>query len=315
MKTLQRTTLFLACGLAALSSFDARASCGSAFCPVNTQWEVQAPWQGPGWRTDLRLEYLDQDQPRNGRDAVDVGEIPAHHDEVETVNRNVVLDASYTINERWGVAFSLPRVDREHQHIHHHHGEDMLERWNIRGIGDARAVAHYRFANSPVTLLFGLKLPTGSTDEANDEDEVAERSLQPGTGTTDAILGVAWRASRPQSSLSWFAHAQAQRALASHDAFRPGTQFVLDGGLRYAVSQKIGLLLQGNFVNKGRDRGDEAEPEDSGGTFLYLTPGVSAQFTPRVQGYVFAQLPVYQRVNGVQLTADAGFTAGLSVRF
>ena len=38
-------------------------------------------------------------------------------------------------------------------------------------------------------LQFGIKLPTGKFDVANDEGEVAERSLQPGSGTTDAILG------------------------------------------------------------------------------------------------------------------------------
>jgi len=81
------------------------------------------------------------------------------------------------------------------------------------------------------------------------------------------------------------------------------------------ATAKIDLLLQANFVAKRRDRGDEAEPEDSGGEFLYLTPGVSAALSRRVQAYLFVQQPLHQRVNGVQLTADRGFTGGFSVRF
>ena len=37
--------------------------------------------------------------------------------------------------------------------------------------------------------------------------------------------------------------------------------------------------------------------------------------TPRLQAYGFVQLPLYQYVNGVQLTADWALAAGLSVRF
>ena len=42
-------------------------------------------------------------------------------------------------------------------------------------------------ANAGIT--FGLKLPTGKFDVANDRGDKAERSLQPGTGTTDLIVG------------------------------------------------------------------------------------------------------------------------------
>jgi hypothetical protein len=34
-----------------------------------------------------------------------------------------------------------------------------------------------------------------------------------------------------------------------------------------------------------------------------------------VQLYAFAQLPLYQYVNGVQLTANRAFVAGISTRF
>src|SRR5690349_16132531 len=56
----------------------AQAGCGSTFCALNTQWETQGAWNEPGTRLDLRLEYIDQDQPRHGSDKVSLGEIPGH---------------------------------------------------------------------------------------------------------------------------------------------------------------------------------------------------------------------------------------------
>ena len=66
---------------------------------------------------------------------------------------------------------------------------------------------------------------------------------------------------------------------------------------------------------KGRDSGAEAEPDDSGGQYFFISPGVSVSVTSNVQIFALAQLPIYQYVNGVQLTASWGATAGVGVRF
>lgn len=95
-----------------------RASCGAAFCTLNAQWETQGVWTEPGMRVDLRFEYIDQDQPRAGRDEVAVGEIPRHHDEVRTINRNWIGTFDYGTTGRWGYSVQVPFIDRSHEHIH-----------------------------------------------------------------------------------------------------------------------------------------------------------------------------------------------------
>src|SRR3546814_1083114 len=52
-------------------------------------------------------------------------------------------------------------------------------------------------------LNFGLKLPTGSFRVKNDEGAVAERSLQPGTGTVDGLLGAYYQQALPDDRSSW----------------------------------------------------------------------------------------------------------------
>jgi len=73
------------------------------------------------------------------------------------------------------------------------------------------------------------------------------------------------------------------------------------------------LLLNGQI--KDRDRGPEAEPEDSGGSFVWLSPGLSYAATRRARAYGFVQLPIYQRVNGVQLTASWAASFGITTSF
>src|SRR3954471_7083767 len=124
----------------------AHASCGAAFCSINTSWDVQGAWQEEGARFDLRYEYIKQDQPMSGSRKIGVGEIPRHHDEVETVNRNWLPSVDYTINRDWAVNALLPIVHREHLHIHNHGGGQLPETWNFSGAGDARIVARHRLA-------------------------------------------------------------------------------------------------------------------------------------------------------------------------
>ena len=316
----------LAAAVASLVAASAAvASCGSAFCMVNTNWGVQGVWNEPGFRGDLRFEYIDQDQPRTGTRDVAVGEIPHHHDEVRTINRNVFATLDYGISEALGVSVIFPWVDRAHEHIHNHRGEPELESWNFSGLGDMRVVGRYQFppttTDPQVTrvgfagLTGGLKLPTGRTTVANGEGEVAERTLQPGTGTTDAVLGAYYRQALPMAGSSWFVQLGAQVALNSRDEYKPGDQVGVDAGYRYDVNDRFAAMLQLNYRYKARDKGAQAEPEDSGGQAVTASPGVSFALTPRVQAYAFVQLPLWQHVNGVQLTADWSVAAGVSAQF
>ena len=66
---------------------------------------------------------------------------------------------------------------------------------------------------------------------------------------------------------------------------------------------------------RARDRGAEGEPDDTGGTGVFLSPGLSYSPTKAFNLYGFFQFPVYQYVNGVQLTARKAFTIGANLRF
>lgn len=301
---------------ACLLAGDAAASCGAAFCSVNTDWRIQGVWTDPGWQADLRFEYVNQDQPMAGSEPVAVGQIRRHHDEVDTVNRNWVLGLNYNFESGWGVAAQLPYVSRDHEHIHNHHGAKLDEQWDFDQIGDLRLLGRVPLGQGTgLALLAGAKLPTGRTDVANGEGEVAERSLQPGTGSTDAILGVNYFSAPGPSPDGWFVQALADIPVASRDGYRPGNRYLVDLGWRHAFDAHFSAMIQGNLVVRARDEGAYAEPRDSGGQTFFISPGLSYDFNHNTQIYGFAQLPVYQHVNGVQLTAGMSVALGISQRF
>ncbi|HUP31283.1 MAG TPA: hypothetical protein VM122_13980 [Usitatibacter sp.] len=315
------TGYFLAVALCA-AAVGARASCGAAFCLVNTDWTSQGSFLDPGMRFDLRYEYIDLDQPRAGRSRVGVGQVPRHHDEVETRNNNYVASVDWNLAPQWGLTLAVPYVDRDHLHVHNHHGETIPESWSFRGLGDLRLQSRYVLTSvaadgaslSTAGLTFGVKVPTGKHDVTNSEGELAERTLQPGTGTTDLLLGAYWHGAA-LDGWSWFTRAQAVIPTTTRDGFQPGRQLQVDGGARYALGVAAGLMLQVNAHVRGRDSGANAEPEDSGQRAVFVSPGISWTLGRDAQLYAFVQVPVYQAVNGVQLTADWSALAGVSFRF
>lgn len=294
-----------------------QASCGSTFCSVNTNWGTQGVWTEPGLRLDLRYEYIDQDQPRSGTSDVSVGAISRDHDEVRTVNRNWLATLDYTMSRSWGMSVSIPVVDRYHEHIHNDLGTAVPETWDFTELGDVRVLGRYQKAvehDGTAGVQFGLKLPTGRYNLTNDDGDLAERTLQPGTGTTDIMVGAYYHRDMPADLSSWFVQGIYQAAVAERDDFKPGYRLSADVGMRYDLGRKLGVVLQLNTFVKGRDSGTSAEPEDSGKTVVSLSPGLAYALSREMQVYGFVQMPLYERVNGVQLTADRALAIGVSTR-
>jgi hypothetical protein len=297
----------------------ALASCGSAFCTVNTDWNAQLPLTETGTRVDLRFEYIDQRQPRRGSHAVAVGAIPHHHDEVRTLNKNTVLTIDHNFAANWGLTAILPLVSRDHEHIHNHQGGKLPERWEFTQPGDVRLLGRYQLQGNHPSNVYGImagaKLPTGDFRVRNGEGALAERTLQPGTGTTDLLLGAFWNDTLPIPDSSWFTQVFGQVPLYNKQGFRPGYQVQADLGYTYQPLDELALILQLNAVRKGRDTGLEAEFADSGSWTVSLSPGLTFALDSSTILYSFVQVPVYRYVNGLQLTAGWAALAGISHRF
>ncbi len=318
-----------AVGLGILSASGAYASCGSSSCAVNTNWDEHSVSQ-PGFSLDLRQSYTRADQLRSGSnkitaDTTFAGEV----ENLRTITRITTLTANYALDQNFGITVQLPYVSRNHMHNLGPYTGNVsagVESFDAKALGDIKVIGRYSAVlneedRSSVGIKFGLKLSNGRKDFTLDTGAIPnEVALQPGNGSTDLIVGAFWNQAVPGNALSWFAQATLQSSIKHDTAFRPGNQINVDGGLRYNVSSGLNGLLQVNTHWNAVDLGSNAAltaagDASSGGKGIALTPGLSFAFTPRSNLYALLQLPIYQSVNGEQLTASKSLTAGINHRF
>jgi hypothetical protein len=318
-----------------------RASCGSSSCPLDLN-VLNQPLKDH-FTLDLSLQYIDQDQPRIGTHEAHVGEIEGeHHDEVRTINRIATAVLGYAPADRVHLSLAVPFVSRTHDHLagsHAHAGGLMPlhnvipEAWDIHGIGDVVLQARVAIAEpdsvrrSRLWLIGGIKLPTGAGDLHNQEGELAETPVQPGSGTTDGILGLSYqggllrhsRISGPMGDVMrvpWFVSATYQFRTGDAHGYRLGNELQLNGGSVYVWTRRLDALLQLNARVRRRDRirDEPGEEAFTGGMSVYASPGFRLSLN-RAAVYAIVQIPVYQRVNALQLTSKANYVIGLQTSF
>src|SRR5579871_1080471 len=251
-------TVLVWLGLSALCG-SAAASCGSAFCVLNTMWGTQGVPVEPGAaRVDMRFEYINQNQLRSGTRRISQAEDTADTTELRTINRNLQTTFDYALSKSWALSAAMPIIDRAHSHIADPTGAATPEQWNFTRIGDLRLLGLYSFNNEAIPfvnsgLTFGVKLPTGDYRVRNVDGTTAERALQPGTGSTDAIVGAFYAAPGFGADSSWWIQGLVQQAIQTKDDFRPGTQLQLNFGYRHPLTESLQGLLQLNTLVKARD--------------------------------------------------------------
>lgn len=300
------------------------ASCGAAACPIDT---YQALISGE-WRAGVRYESIDQNQIFVGDQLSSVGAIPGHHDEIQTLNQLTVIHIAHQLSDRWQVRLEMPYVYRQHSHLHHHHGEDILEEWEFNGWGDAILFTDFALIPShtpdsaTLVLTGGVQFPTGETGIRNSEGAAAEAPINPGSGAYGLITGIHYRrgvavlpglsgamAVVPLSAgLNYFFHG------AGTDGWRFGDEVLGMISTEYALFPGILATLQmnGKYQQKS-DPGSTNEPvQNTGGTWIYISPGAEVQVSNTFIWDVQMQFPVYRNVNGIQQTAPWHFRTGIT---
>lgn len=295
-------------------------ACASCGCTLTADWLSQGLAAQPGTTISLRYDYVPQTSLQSGTSEVDRSAIALPADrEIEryTYNHVVTFTLDHQFANDLGLDVQLPVLTRPHSTF----GEGTTEpsHSRTRGIGDLRVVGRWQGLSTPggVTgLEGGLVLPTGrfhQTFDAGPEtgDEV-DRGLQPGTGTTQAVIGT-YHLGAITSELGYFAQASAQMALDHRDGFRPGSFVQVSGALNYTHWRNFTPQLQLTFRATARDSGPNSDRPNSGGEQLNIAPGISAKLTSKLVGFSYVELPLYNRVNGYQLVPKVKLSLGVLV--
>jgi hypothetical protein len=326
--------------LIAINDAQACAACGET---LSKDWGTQGIGTHPGFSADLSYSYVNQNQQRLGTGTASPASISARNvllQEIEdyTTTRTTMASLNYSSDD-WGVNTQLPFVQRTHGTFGNGGNWPTAASYSSSSdssIGDVRVIGRYTgfSADKTAGIIAGLKLPSGSANANFNAGAAAgtalDRSLQIGTGSTDLILGGFFTGT--VAEYGWFAQGTVQHAIATKTIagldYRPGDAYSLNTGIRYAkFGSQFTPMLQLNFIHRQPDTPDTganagATPPDAltggpatGGTLVYLAPGASVRIGGGTSVYGFIQLPIYQNVNSLQLSARYTLTIGVKQSF
>lgn len=334
--------------LLAAASTPAHA-CATCGCSLSTDAAMGYSAE-PGWRVNFEYDYIDQDQLRTGTQATTPAAAAAinasggsQEVEHETVNRYTTLGLTYVPNPSWSVNLIVPYIDRSHSTYSNAVPSQLnganLSSADAAGLGDIKVIGSYQglLPTHNLGLQLGVKLPTGRyggqnvvTGDFVGQDPVRfssgpaagqalDTSLNPGTGSTDLIVG-AYYYQPVSQNFDAFASGQFQSAVAENlnqvnADFRPGNQTNITFGLRYEADPQLVPQIQINMTHRTADSGALADTLDTAGTVAYLSPGVTARVAARTSLYGFIQLPMYSNLRGYQLFPRWTASVGISYAF
>jgi hypothetical protein len=328
-------------------------ACATCGCSLSSE-AAMGYSAAAGWQLGLEYTYLDQDQLRFGTGAVSPSQAAAVNNaggsqEVEnrTTTRYLTLDVAYAPSASWNFRALIPYLDRSHTTYGQASNpltQDQVSGAHFSTLGDAKVIASYQgfLPTRNLGVQLGLKLPTGDYGGPNADGtgivgrrpvafdsgpnarqpspgNLLDTSLQPGTGSTDLILG-AYYYQPVSQNFDAFVSGQFQSAVKEAldqpgADYRPGNLATVTFGLRYEANPTIVPQVQVNTTWKSHDQGALADVRNSAGTAVYLSPGVTMSLGGNTSVYGFVQLPVYSRLDGYQLFPHWTATVGVSHGF
>lgn len=199
-------------------------------------------------------------------------------------------------------------------------------RRSTRGLGDARLFGRYTAYRDDapgrtfrIAPFAGVEAPTGRDDD-RDEFGRLPQPLQAGSGSWDVLGGViaTWQTLDYQldGQMSYERNHEA-------NGFRFGDVARLDGSLQLRLwPGELGPdlpdfvygTLEANLIHRQRNRVGGIDDPDSGGTRLFLSPGLQ-YVSKRWILEATLQVPVAQDLGGQALKDDFAVRAGFRVNF
>lgn len=309
----------------------AHATCGSANCFLVTG--TQEAINNPGEVTlDFSFRYIPQNKKLSGTHSTDEVLVPKvnfedgtiepdHHREISTLNMLVNAAFSIGITKRMSMGVDLPLyLDREHEHFDDvgTPEEHFTNADGTTGFGDVRISARVAVITATKDLLSlggGVKLPTGEYKLLDSGGSINEPTIQPGTGSWDPFVQVyydhQWVPHRWEYFLSGGYVVRTTNPL----EYDFGNQTLLSAGARFSPSNRLVLSLQLNGQSSPHDFFDGHLVASTGAKQVALTPGIMVFSASGMGFYAHLAVPVYQKVNEVQLAPETALAVGLSATF
>lgn len=230
--------------------------------------------------------------------------------------------------------------EEEHHEEEEHHVEEEVHQelasitniadiGDVEGIGDITVFGQYRFFHQndlSASVILGVKMPTGKTNRKSAEGtEILETEFQPGSGSWDGILGLAFTQQIEAFSLdSSFVYNVTSEGAQDTDL---GDVFSYNFAASYSVigNHSMSLMKQSDFgldvvmeINgEWRDYEETRGIRDgnSGGNVVYFSPGIRFKAKNLINAGISVGIPFIQDMNGNQTEPDFRIIGNIGFSF
>lgn len=250
------------------------------------------------------------------------------------------IGISYGLTDNLMLSLGIPYVLRSN--IREGHIEDDVPEVHVhkdsKGIGDITLFSKYHFdfmENNyhETAFLFGLKVPAGNTHAKDKNNMRFETEHQPGSGSWDPFMGVA--ITKKFKILSFNANILYTFATEGEDKTNLGDLFNYNLAITHRIGGETGhshstatdvhhdhashmdlvwdLIFELNGERRQRLFIAGTKDDNSGGSLLYISPGIRLTANNKWSASLLVGFPVYQDLNGNQHDTDLRVIFGIGI--
>ncbi|WP_158655175.1 hypothetical protein [Flavivirga eckloniae] len=240
------------------------------------------------------------------------------------ITHSVLLNANYSISNRFSIEGLFTWVNQR-RNISQFGNENLDQ---TSGIGDAVLLLKYNFPEllgekSNIAIGLGSKIPLGSSTETNDQGITLNADLQPGSNAWDIIYWTSFSknfAFRPTSTLS---ARIIYRSTGTNDSYFENSTYKFGNEFQGFISFSDQFVLFKTLTNPSlsfkyrdarRDKISGFDLDNTGGNWVSVIPNFSINLKPQLAFSAKAELPIYNNVDGTQLTPTYRITTGLLLK-
>ena len=233
---------------------------------------------------------------------------------------SVLVNAGYTITDRLSIEGLFSWVNQR-RIINQFNSENIDETY---GIGDAIALARYTIlknttTNWTVNLGLGVKIPLGSSTEISDQGITLNADLQPGSNAWDMIYLVGASKTFDFRPTMAFSTRIVYRQTGENSDYFGDSTYRFGNEIQAYFSVSDQFLIKNTLVNPGitfkyrnasNDQIQSIDLPNTGGDWVFIIPNFSIHIFQNIRFNAAAELPLYSRPDGIQLTPTYRLTTG-----
>lgn len=236
--------------------------------------------------------------------------------------QNLGLKVDYVLSKKWAVSAILPLV--------HQARSTISQSQSSFGLGDLSLIGQYLVygdQRSALNVSGGVKLPIGKVDHRDASNIFLSPDMQSGSGSYDFIFRTSYNRTRFLTPLmtinvsavfrrNGFNHSFGSTDNFEGRSFAFGNNAIFVLGLRYLINYKLGFLIPDVALKYrwgGANQEEESTASNSGGNWISVPIGFSYDLDGKKSVRLYGELPVYQKLDGLQITTD--FEVGVQLSY